>query len=51
MYAKGKGSPFLAWCIANYPKCVVYVPPRADLGTRLGSSTEVALALYMNRKL
>jgi len=30
---------------------VVYVLPRADLGTRLGSSIKVALALYMNRKI
>ena len=51
IYAKSKGTTFLAWCIANHPKCVVYVLPRADLGSRLDSSTEVALALYMNRKL
>ena len=29
----------------------MYVLPRADLGSRLDSSTEVALALYMNCKL
>ena len=51
MYAKGKGATFLAWCIANHSKCIVNVLPQADLGTRLDSSTDVALALYMNRKL
>jgi hypothetical protein len=30
---------------------VVYILNRADLGTRLDSTTEVALALYMNREL
>ena len=51
MYAKGRGASFLAWCIAKHPKSMVYVLQRADLGSRLDSSTESALALYMNRKL
>ena len=48
--AKGKGAAFFAWCITNHPRCVVYVPPRADLGTWLDSWIDVALALYMNRR-
>jgi len=51
LYAKGKGSLFLAWVIDKYPDRVVYILHRADLGTRLDSTTEVALALYMNREL
>ena len=51
LYAKGKGSLFLAWVIDKYPDRVVYILHRADLGTRLDSTTEVALALYMNRDL
>ena len=46
MYAKGRGASFLAWCIAKHPKSMVYVLQRADLGSRLDSSTESALALY-----
>jgi len=51
IYAKGKGTLFLAWVIDKYPDRVIYILQRADLGTRLDSTTEVALALYMNREL
>ena len=51
LYAKGKGSLFLAWVIDKNPNRVIYILQRADLGTRLDSTTEVALALYMNRDL
>ena len=51
VYAKGEGSLFLAWVIDKYHDRVVYILNRADLGTRLDSTTEVALALYMNREL
>ena len=51
IYAKGKGSLFLSWVMHKYPDRVVYILHRADLGTRLDSTTEVALALYMNREL
>ena len=37
----------MAWCIM----CAVYVPPRADLGTRLGSSTDAALALTNSKEV
>ena len=51
LYAKGKVSLFLAWVIDEYPNRVIYILQRADLGTRLDSTTEVALAPYMNREL
>ena len=51
IYAKGKGASFLSWVIEKYPNRAVYVLYRADLGTRLDSTTEAALALYMNREL
>ena len=51
LYAKGHGVQFLSWCMERCPSVVVFVLERADLGTRQDSSTEGAVALYMNRKV
>ena len=51
LYAKGKGASFLSWVIHKHPHRVIYVLYRADLGSRLDSTTEAALALYMNREV
>lgn len=51
LYAKGKGMLFFAFCLQFYPLIVIFVLGRADLGQRHDSSTENAVALWMNRKV
>ena len=49
-YKKGKGTALFAFCLEHNPDFAMFILERADLDTRQDSSTEGAVALFINRK-